>query len=93
MCMWWQEIGTENFATKWGLLLEIKATVNFISSTIAMMFGPNNMTNVDHQGNAAAAIVATLVIGCGVGSEISKVLFKALRIVKWKAKTMFDQLN
>ena len=45
---------------------------------IAMMFGPKKVNNVDHQGIAAAAIVATLVIGCGVGSVISNVLVKAL---------------
>lgn len=45
---------------------------------IAMMFGPKMGKQKEHQETAAAAIVAVLVIGCGIGSVISNGLVKAL---------------
>ena len=56
----------------------ILAFSNGYIGNIAMMFGPKSVKKAEHQGPAAAAIVATLVIGCGIGSVISNALVKTL---------------
>lgn len=45
---------------------------------IAMMFGPKAVKEVQLQETAAAALIACLVIGCGLGSVLSNSLVKAL---------------
>ena len=67
------------FSDAWYITFVILLGVsNGYIGNIAMMFGPKSVKNVEHQGTAAAAIVATLVLGCGVGSVISNALVKAL---------------